>query len=221
MNDAPSQLDETLERLRKIRDAEVGQRKTIARAAATLVQPERRVSLTALQARAFALLPLVEGHVEQRLPEASRARQVIGGELDQIERHRPRRYGFASQAQRLARLLSMPLIVGSILVAIFVAPPPWGPVLVGCATVWEIVEKAFWFRSTKRIPIAVGREAMIGRTVTVISPCRPEGRVQLLGERWTARCVAGAGVGDALVIEAVEQITLVVGKPGPDLAQNI
>jgi len=115
----------------------------------------------------------------------------------------------------------MPLIVGSILVAIFVAPPPWGPVLVGCATVWEIVEKAFWFRSTKRIPIAVGREAMIGRTVTVISPCRPEGRVQLLGERWTARCIAGAGVGDALVIEAVEQITLVVGKPGPDLAQNI
>ena len=115
----------------------------------------------------------------------------------------------------------MPLIVGSILVAIFVVPPPWGPVLVGCATVWEIAEKAFWFCSTKRIPIAVGREAMIGQTVTVISPCRPEGRVQLLGERWTARCVAGAGVGDALVIEAVEQITLVVGKPGPDLAPNI
>ena len=44
MNDAPSQLDETLERLRKIRDAEVGQRKTIARPTATLVQPERRVS---------------------------------------------------------------------------------------------------------------------------------------------------------------------------------
>jgi len=49
----------------------------------------------------------------------------------------------------------------------------------------------------------------------------PEGRGQLLGERWKARCTAGAGVGDALVIEAVEQITLVVGKPGSDLAQNM
>jgi membrane-bound ClpP family serine protease len=114
----------------------------------------------------------------------------------------------------------MALIAGSTLVAIFVVPPPWGLVLVGGAIVWEIAEKAFWFRSTKRIPIAVGREAMIGLPVTVISPCRPEGRVQLLGERWQARCTAGADLGDALVIEAVEQITLVVGKPGSDLAQN-
>jgi membrane-bound ClpP family serine protease len=94
-------------------------------------------------------------------------------------------------------------------------------VLVGCAIVWEIAEKLFWFRSSKRIPIAVGREAMIGLPVTVISPCQPEGRVQLLGERWKARCAAGAGVGDTLVIEAVEQITLVVRTPGSDLAQNM
>jgi membrane-bound ClpP family serine protease len=94
-------------------------------------------------------------------------------------------------------------------------------VLVGCAIVWEIAEKAFWFRSTRRIPIAVGREAMIGLPVTVVSPCQPEGRVQLLGERWQARCTAGAGVGDTLVIEAVEQITLVVSTPGSDPAQDI
>lgn len=114
----------------------------------------------------------------------------------------------------------MPVIIGAILVATFIAPPPWGSLLVACAIIWEIAEKAFWFRSTKRIPIAVGREAMIGLPVTVISPCQPEGRVQLLGERWKARCTAGAGVGDALVIEAVEQLTLVVGKPGSDLAQR-
>jgi membrane protein implicated in regulation of membrane protease activity len=110
----------------------------------------------------------------------------------------------------------MALIAGSILVAMLVLPPPWGPVLVSCAIICEIAEKAFWFRSTRRIPIAVGREAMIGLPVTVISPCQPEGRVQLLGERWKARCTAGAGLGEALVIEAVEQITLVVGKPGSD-----
>jgi membrane protein implicated in regulation of membrane protease activity len=115
----------------------------------------------------------------------------------------------------------MLLIVGSILLAMFVAPTPWGPVLVGCAIVWEIAEKAFWFRYTKRIPVAVGREAMIGLPVTVVSPCQPERRVQLLGERWQARYTAGAGVGDTLVVEAVEQITVVVSTPGSDPGQDI
>ena len=112
----------------------------------------------------------------------------------------------------------MLIIVGALLLTVFVAPASWAPVLVGCAIVWEIAEKVFWFRRSKRIPIAVGREAMIGLPVTVISPCRPEGRVKLLGERWKASCIAGAGVGDTLIIEAVEQITLIVGKPASDLA---
>jgi membrane-bound ClpP family serine protease len=107
------------------------------------------------------------------------------------------------------------IIVGTLLLAIYVVPA-WGPVLVGCAIVWEIGEKVFWFRYSKRIPIAVGRESMIGLPVTAITPCRPEGRVQLLGERWKATCTAGADVGEALVIEAVDQITLIVGKPGPE-----
>ena len=120
----------------------------------------------------------------------------------------------------MATLPSMLIIVGSVLVALFVAPPPWGPLLVGCAIVWEIAEKAFWFRYTRRIPIAVGREAMIGLPVTVISPCRPEGRVQLHGERWQARCSAGAAIGETLVIEAVDQITLLVGRPGSVFASE-
>jgi membrane protein implicated in regulation of membrane protease activity len=106
-------------------------------------------------------------------------------------------------------------VAAAILLALFVAPAPWGLVLVGSAIVWEVAEKVFWFRYTKRIPIAVGREAMIGLPVTVISPCQPEGRVQLLGERWKARCSAGAAVGDTVVIEAVEQITLVVSGALP------
>jgi len=53
----------------------------------------------------------------------------------------------------------MLVIVGSILLARFVAPAPWGVVLVGCAIVWEIAEKVFWFRYSKRIPIAVGRRS--------------------------------------------------------------
>jgi membrane-bound ClpP family serine protease len=112
----------------------------------------------------------------------------------------------------------MLIIVGSIILALLVAPAPWGLLLVGTAIVWEIAEKVFWFRYTKRIPIAVGREAMIGLSVTAITACRPEGRVQLLAERWKAHCAEGASVGDTLVIEAVEQITLVVSRRGSDLA---
>jgi membrane protein implicated in regulation of membrane protease activity len=37
--------------------------------------------------------------------------------------------------------------------------------------------------------------------------------VQLFGERWQARCEEGADVGERLVIEAVEDITLVVAQP--------
>src|SRR5437867_9578187 len=53
---------------------------------------------------------------------------------------------------------------------------------------------------------------LIGLPVTVITACQPEGRVQLLGERWKAHCTAGAAVGDRVVIEAVEQITLEIGR---------
>jgi membrane protein implicated in regulation of membrane protease activity len=115
----------------------------------------------------------------------------------------------------------MLVVIGAILLALFVAPAPWGLLLVGTAIIWEITEKVFWLRYTKRIPIAVGPEAMIGLPVTVIAPCRPEGRVQLLGERWKARCPAGASVGDTLVIEAVDQITLVVSRRGLDPARNV
>ena len=104
----------------------------------------------------------------------------------------------------------------AVLLAITVVPTPWGIVLVVSAIAWEIAEIAFWLRYNSRIPIVVGREAMIGLPVTVITPCQPRGRVQLRGERWNARCAAGAGVGETLVIEAVEQITLVISNPGPD-----
>jgi membrane protein implicated in regulation of membrane protease activity len=99
-----------------------------------------------------------------------------------------------------------------VLLAIFVVPAPWGIVLVVSAIAWEIVQKAFWLYRTMGIPVAVGSEALIGRPVTVVSACRPAGRVRLGGESWQARCVEGAGVGESLVIDSVEQITLVVSS---------
>src|SRR5712691_8857673 len=105
------------------------------------------------------------------------------------------------------------VLVGSVLLAGFVVPAPWGQLLVGGALLWEIAEKLFLLRYSKRMPPVVGREALIGLPVTAVSPCLPEGWVKLRGERWKARCNEGAGAGDSLVVEAVEQITLVVAQP--------
>ena len=108
------------------------------------------------------------------------------------------------------------LIVAGVLllVALHVVPASWGIVLVVAAIVFELAEKVFWYWITRRIPHAVGAEAMIGRTVTAVSACNPEGRVRFGPESWTARCIEGAAVGDRLVIDAVHRVTLLVSKPG-------
>jgi membrane-bound ClpP family serine protease len=104
------------------------------------------------------------------------------------------------------------VVGGSVLVALFLPSPSWGVALVVSALLWEFAEKAFWFRSTRRIPVAVGNETIIGRSVTAVSACRPDGWVKLVGEHWHARCATGARTGDRLVVEAVDQITLIVGR---------
>jgi membrane-bound ClpP family serine protease len=107
----------------------------------------------------------------------------------------------------------MVVLVGAVLLAIFVLPTPWGQLAVGGALLWEIVEKLLLVWYSKRMPPAVGREALIGLPVTAVSACLPEGWVRLGGERWKARCSQGAGIGDALVVEAVDRITLIVARP--------
>ena len=99
-----------------------------------------------------------------------------------------------------------------LLVALFVVPPGWGVGVLVAVIAWETAEKLFWLRITGRYPLVVGREALVGSTVTAITPCRPEGRVRLQGETWPARCAAGARSGETLVIEDIEQITLIVAK---------
>lgn len=105
------------------------------------------------------------------------------------------------------------LIVGALLLFAFhVVPELWGVVLVVGAIAFEIAEKGFWVRYTRRIPVGAGPETMIGRPVTVVSACRPAGRVRFGSESWSARCPQGAGVGESLVIDSVEKVTLVVSK---------
>jgi membrane protein implicated in regulation of membrane protease activity len=97
-----------------------------------------------------------------------------------------------------------------LLIGLHVVDVPVGLVLLLGAAVFELAEKAFWFWRTRGIPLAVGVEAMVGQPVTVIAPCRPEGRVRFGSESWKARCRDGAAIGERLVIDAVENLTLVV-----------
>jgi membrane protein implicated in regulation of membrane protease activity len=106
-------------------------------------------------------------------------------------------------------------IGAAVMLALFVMPAPWGFVLVVSAIAWEILEKTFWFYRTKRIPVAVGPEAMIGQSVSVIAACRPHGKVRLSNERWNASCGEGANVGDTVIVQAVERLTLIVSSTQP------
>jgi len=107
-------------------------------------------------------------------------------------------------------------IVAALLLLVFhVGPRSWMVALLAAAMVFELAEKGLLVWYTRRIPVAAGAEAMIGRPVTVLSACRPAGRVRFGGESWKARCAQGAGVGERLVIDAVESVTLVVSPPDP------
>ncbi len=114
----------------------------------------------------------------------------------------------------------MVTIGAAVLLALFVVPAPWGIVLVVSALAWEILEKAFWFYGTKRFPVAVGPEAMIGQPVNVIAACRPHGKVRLSNERWNASCSQGADVGDSVIVEGVERLTLIVSSTRRGIRQD-
>jgi membrane protein implicated in regulation of membrane protease activity len=95
------------------------------------------------------------------------------------------------------------LLIGAILAAVYVLPRPWGITVVVAAVVYELVEKAFWVRYSRRGPILVGKEAMIGANAFVVSDCLPSGFVRFRGELWRARCSGRAVAGDRVRIGAV------------------
>ena len=107
----------------------------------------------------------------------------------------------------------MLIVAASVLLVLNIGPRPWLFLFLAVAILVELTEKGFLVWYTRRIPIAVGAEAMIGLPVTVVAACRPAGRVRLGGESWKAQCVEGAGVGERLVIDSVENLSLVVSRP--------
>ena len=107
----------------------------------------------------------------------------------------------------------MATVAAAVVLAIFVVPRPWGLALIVSAIAWEILEKVFWFYRTRGFPLAVGPEAMIGQSVDVIAACRPDGKVRLSNERWNANCPQGADIGETVIVDRVERLTLIVSPP--------
>jgi membrane protein implicated in regulation of membrane protease activity len=102
------------------------------------------------------------------------------------------------------------LLVGLVLALLL--PSPWSLVAIVVCIPMFIGELLFWSRSVRGQPKRVDAETLIGRTATVVTPCRPWGQVRLGGETWEARCDEGAYRGEKVVITARNDLTLVVER---------
>ena len=106
----------------------------------------------------------------------------------------------------------MLLITG--LVLLFVLPTPWNViVLLACLLLWLGEVGVIW-RFARNKKVQTGAQTMIGRTATVIAPCKPLGQVRLAGESeiWRARCAEGAEQGETVTIVGIDQLTLIVER---------
>ena len=106
------------------------------------------------------------------------------------------------------------LLLGAILLAIFVLPSPWGIVAVVSGGLLDIGESLVLLRWSRRRRAATGAEALVGKRAVVVTPCRPVGQVRVAGELWAARCEAGADPGDSVIVEGIDELTLLVNLAG-------
>jgi len=107
------------------------------------------------------------------------------------------------------------LFLIALLLAIFLLPSPWGFVVVACALVVDVVEVSVGLWYSKRRRATVGTNALVGLTGVAIGDLFPEGQVKVNGEIWRARCEAGCDAGAAVVIRAVNGLTLEVEPARP------
>jgi membrane protein implicated in regulation of membrane protease activity len=92
----------------------------------------------------------------------------------------------------------------------FFVPWPWNLLVLFGGVLLEIGEVIWGRRLARRWRPKTGREAMIGMRAEVVSPCRPNGTIRVLGELWEATCAAGADVGETVTIERLEGLNLIV-----------
>jgi membrane protein implicated in regulation of membrane protease activity len=99
------------------------------------------------------------------------------------------------------------LLLGGILLAVFVVPWPWGIFAILGGALLDIGESLAFLKWSRRRKSAVGPEALVGQKAVVATPTQ----VRVSGELWEARSDAPLRVGEAVVVQAVEGLTLVVG----------
>jgi membrane-bound serine protease (ClpP class) len=78
------------------------------------------------------------------------------------------------------------------------------------AAVIDITEVAVGIWYSKRRRSAVGVESLVGKRGIAVDTLWPEGQVRVNGELWKARCAGGCDPGTAVVVRAVEGLTLEV-----------
>ena len=102
------------------------------------------------------------------------------------------------------------LFLIALLLAIFLLPSPWGLVVVVVALVLDVTEVTVGIWYSKRRRASVGTNTLVGATGVAIGELLPEGQVRVNGEIWQARCGAGCDAGAAVVVRAVDGLTLEV-----------
>jgi membrane protein implicated in regulation of membrane protease activity len=93
---------------------------------------------------------------------------------------------------------------------LIVLESPWGLTAFLVCLVLGCVEAGYWWRRMRGNRVEVGPETLIGQTASVMVECRPLGQVAVAGERWEARCDAGADVGDLVTVVGREDLLLIV-----------
>jgi membrane-bound serine protease (ClpP class) len=101
------------------------------------------------------------------------------------------------------------LILAIVVSALFLSWP-WNLVVVLCGAILEVGEIVWGRRLARRWRPKTGAETMVGQTAVVVVACRPSGQVRLHGELWEANCAAGADVGEAVRVTALDDLALVV-----------
>lgn len=102
----------------------------------------------------------------------------------------------------------MLLLIGGSL-AYLLLPAPWWVLVVAVLAGVEVLEIWLWV-STRRRRHVTGPQALVGERGVLIT----RDRVGIRGTSYPARVVEGSP-GDAVVVEAVEGMTLVVRRPPP------
>ena len=102
------------------------------------------------------------------------------------------------------------LFLIALVLAILVLPSPWGLIVVLTALVIDLVEVGVGIWYSKRRKAKVGASALVGLTGVAMDVLSPDGQVKVNGEIWRARCERGCDPGAAIVVRAVDGLTLEV-----------